>query len=44
MKEELEEGDFDTDGYFHWKKNVNIVISPLMTHLHKGFSTRFAWL
>jgi hypothetical protein len=23
MKEELEEGDFDTDGYYHWKRNVN---------------------
>ena len=22
MKDELEEGDFDRDGYYHWKKDV----------------------
>lgn len=22
MKEELDEGDFDTDGYYHWKRDV----------------------
>jgi hypothetical protein len=24
MKDELEEGNFDNDGYFHWKKDVII--------------------
>ena len=23
MKDELEEGNFDNDGYFHWKKDVS---------------------
>jgi hypothetical protein len=22
MKDELDEGDFDRDGYYHWKKDV----------------------
>ncbi len=22
MKDELDEGDFDKDGYYHWKKEV----------------------
>lgn len=22
MREEMEEGDFDKDGYYHWKKDV----------------------
>jgi hypothetical protein len=23
MKDELDEGDFDRDGYYHWKKDVS---------------------
>lgn len=33
MKEELEEGDFDTEGHYHWKKNVILFKFFLMINL-----------
>ena len=31
MKDELDEGDFDRDGYYHWKKDVGIIFDNFLT-------------
>ena len=40
MKDELDEGDFDKDGYYHWKKDVKPKIYNLITIKPKSSASK----